>query len=76
MRQKENETIPDPLKPEELTELQKLLQTDNIAPVVGWPSGDRSLKSSYVFATSVSVGSVSKHSITDVPPISLAPVTI
>jgi len=33
MRQKENETTPDPLTPEELTELQKLLQTDNIAPV-------------------------------------------
>ena len=33
MRQKENETTADPLTPEELTELQKLLQTDNIAPV-------------------------------------------
>jgi hypothetical protein len=33
MPQKEQETAPEPLKPEEVTELQKLLQTDNIAPV-------------------------------------------
>jgi hypothetical protein len=33
MHQKENETTPGPSKSEELTELQKLLQTDNIAPV-------------------------------------------
>ena len=33
MPQKENDSRPDPLDPEELTELQKLLQTDNIAPV-------------------------------------------
>ena len=33
MPQKEQETAPEPLKPEEVTELQALLQTDNIAPV-------------------------------------------
>jgi hypothetical protein len=70
MRQKENETTPDPLTPEELTELQKLLQTDNIAPVDRMTFGRR------LAATSVSVGSASKPSIADVPPISLAPVTI
>ena len=29
----EHETTPEPLKPEEVTELQALLQTDDIAPV-------------------------------------------
>jgi hypothetical protein len=33
MPQKEQETAPEPLKPEEVMELQPLLQTDNIAPV-------------------------------------------
>jgi hypothetical protein len=64
MRQKENETTPDLLTPEELTELQKLLQTDNIAPVDRMTFGRRLF------------GSASKPSIADVPPISLAPVTI
>jgi hypothetical protein len=33
MTQKEHETSPEPLKPEQVKELQALLQTDNIAPV-------------------------------------------
>jgi hypothetical protein len=33
MPQKDQETAPEPLKLEEVTELQALLQTDDIAPV-------------------------------------------
>jgi hypothetical protein len=33
MRQNDPETSPGPLKPEEVAELQTMLQTDNIAPV-------------------------------------------